>query len=147
MVSWICKPFDQLSLADLYSILRLRSEVFIVEQTCAYQDLDNKDQQSWHLMGWQDSLLCAYTRLIPPGISYPEASIGRVVTSGAVRRLGIGKELMEKSIEEARKLYGNTPIRIGAQVYLEKFYTTLGFIKSSDVYMEDGIPHIEMLLQ
>ncbi|MGZ8511455.1 MAG: GNAT family N-acetyltransferase [Chitinophagaceae bacterium] len=132
---------------ELYAILRLRTEVFVVEQNCVFQDMDNKDQQCFHLMCWQDEMLLAYTRLVPPGLSYKEPSIGRVVTSPAVRGNGTGKLLMEKSIEEIIHLYGKTAIRIGAQLYLKKFYESLGFSQASDIYDEDGIDHIEMMRQ
>ena len=145
MTSWQCKKFDDLSPRELYAIMRLRNEVFVVEQDCVYQDLDNKDQQSWHLMGWEGSELVAYTRLIPPGISYTEASIGRVVTSPSVRRTGLGKELMEVSLGEIKKLFGEGALKLGAQLYLKNFYTGFGFHPSSDVYLEDGIEHIEMI--
>ncbi|MBK6383415.1 MAG: GNAT family N-acetyltransferase [Chitinophagaceae bacterium] len=146
MINWFCKKFDELSPYELYAILQLRNEVFVVEQNCPYQDADNKDQSSWHLMGWLDDKLVAYTRLLPLGVAYPEMpSIGRVVTSPSVRRSGIGKKLMEKSIEELYKLFGNTPIKIGAQLYLLKFYTSLGFQQTSDIYLEDNIEHVEML--
>ena len=145
MISWQIKKFDSLTPHELYAILRLRTEVFVVEQTCIFQDMDNKDQSSYHLMGWKKEMLVAYTRLVPPGISYQEPSIGRVVTSPAARGSGIGKLLMEKSIEEVIHLYGKTPIRLGAQLYLKKFYESLGFKQVSDVYDEDGIDHIEML--
>lgn len=132
---------------ELYAILRLRTEVFVVEQACIFQDMDNKDQLSYHLMGWENNNLVAYTRLVPPGISYQEASIGRVVTSPAVRSNGLGKLLMEKSIEQTIHLYGKTPIKLGAQLYLKKFYESLGFRQTSDIYDEDGIDHIEMIRQ
>ena len=141
---WSVKKFDGLTPHELYAILQLRSEVFGVEQNCVYQDMDNKDQFRFHMMGWQDSRLVAYTRLVPPGISYTEPSIGRVVTSQAVRRTGLGKTLMELSIAEIIKLYGNMPIKIGAQFYLKKFYESFDFEQSGDLYDEDGIPHIHM---
>ena len=147
MIQWINKNFDELSVHELYAILRLRSEVFVVEQNCVFQDMDNKDQSSWHLMGWENNMLVAYTRLIPPGVSYPIASIGRVITSQAARGTGTGKLLMEKSIEEAKRLFGNVPIKIGAQLYLKEFYNSFGFKQSSDIYDEDGIDHIEMIRQ
>ena len=126
--------------------MQLRNEVFVVEQTCAYQDADNKDQNSWHLMGWQNDKLIAYTRLLPPGIAYAEEpSIGRVVTSPSARGGGIGRKLMEKSIAELYKLFGETSIKIGAQLYLLKFYTSLGFQQTGDVYLEDNIEHVEMV--
>ncbi len=144
-MKWILKNFDELSPHELYAILQLRNEVFAIEQNCVYPDMDNRDQPSYHLMAWQNEKLVAYTRIIPPGILYPEPSIGRVVTSLSVRRTGIGKELMLQSIEETYKLYGKTPIKIGAQIYLQKFYTNLGFKQTSEIYLEDGIEHIEML--
>jgi ElaA protein len=144
-MNWTLKKFTDLTPDELYAILRLRSEVFVVEQTCVFQDIDNKDQASYHLMGWKDDLLAAYTRLMPPGVAYEIASIGRVVTSPLARGTGLGKILMEKSIEEAIRLFGVIPIKIGAQVYLKKFYTSLGFNQTSDIYLEDGIEHIEMI--
>jgi ElaA protein len=108
--------------------------------------MDNKDQPAYHLMGWQNDTLLAYTRLIPPGVAYRYASIGRVVTSPAARGTGLGKVLMTKSIEETIMLFGRLPIQIGAQVYLKKFYGELGFEQTSDIYLEDGIEHIEMVL-
>ena len=145
MTTWLCKNFDELSPHELYAILQLRNEVFAVEQNCVYPDMDNKDQPSYHLMGWQGNQLIAYTRIIPPGVAYPGPSIGRVVIPSSARGMGIGKELMEQSIERAHNLYGKTPIKIGAQLYLQKFYTRLGFVQTSDIYLEDGIQHIEMI--
>jgi ElaA protein len=145
MVQWTCKYFTDLSNQELYSILQLRNEVFIVEQNCPYQDLDNKDQGSYHLMGYQGARLLAYTRLLPPGLSYAECSIGRVVSSPAARRTGIGRELMKISIRECNKLFPSSAIRIGAQLYLLDFYKSFGFEPCSDVYLEDGIRHIEMI--
>jgi ElaA protein len=144
-MNWILKKFEDLTPHELYAIIQLRNEVFVVEQNCAYQDADNKDQESWHLMGWQGDLLAAYTRILPPGITYDQPSIGRVVTSPAIRKTGIGKQLMKKSIESVEKLFGKTPIQIGAQLYLKEFYESLGFQQSSEIYLEDGIEHIEMI--
>ena len=143
-MNWNVKKFDALTPDELYAILQLRSEVFGVEQNCVYQDMDNKDQVCFHLMCWQDNRLVAYTRLVPPGVSYAEPSIGRVVTSGDVRRTGLGKTLVEKSIAEILKTYGQTSIKIGAQLYLKKFYESFDFEQSGDIYDEDGIPHIHM---
>lgn len=145
MITWILKPFDSLTINELYAILRLRSEVFVVEQNCVFQDMDNKDQQCHHLMGWKGNLLAAYTRLVPPGVSYEQASIGRVITSPLARGGGLGKTLMEKSIEELTNLYGPGIIKIGAQLYLKKFYQSLGFKQIDDIYDEDGIDHIHMI--
>ena len=145
MIEWKCKRFDELTPHELYAIMRLRSEVFVVEQNCAYLDADNKDQASHHLMAWNDGMLAGYTRLIPPGVAYDLPSIGRVVTSPKVRGTGAGKLLMEQSIERLGKLFGKTSIKLGAQLYLKKFYESFGFQKSSAVYLEDGIEHIEMI--
>ena len=146
MTIWKLKAFNELTPYELYAILRLRSEVFIVEQNCPYLDEDNKDQKGYHLMGWKDDLLAAYTRLLPAGVSYPDmASIGRVITSPAARGLGIGRELMEVSINKLYELFGHKPIKIGAQLYLQKFYESLGFVQTDEGYLEDGIPHIEMV--
>lgn len=144
IMEWFLKKFHELSNDELYATLRLRNEVFIVEQNCPYQDLDNKDQKAWHLLGTEDQKLLAYTRLFPPGVFYTETSIGRVVTSPTARGTGLGKELMQKSIYYAENLFGKVPITIGAQLYLKKFYESLGFISFGEEYLEDGIPHIKM---
>jgi ElaA protein len=144
-MEWKCKTFDELTPHELYAILQLRSEVFVVEQNCVYQDMDDKDPHCYHLCGWSDDTLFVYTRLVPAGISYDEASIGRVVTSPKTRGTGAGKELMKKSIHQLYELWGVQPIRIGAQAYLKNFYESLGFVQTSDIYLEDGIPHMEML--
>jgi ElaA protein len=146
MVNWQCKEFNLLTPAELYAILQLRSEVFVVEQNCVFLDQDNIDAKAFHLMGWEQDKLVAYTRLIPPGIAYEEQSIGRVVTSASVRKSGIGRLLMKESILQCRKLFGNKPIKIGAQLYLKEFYSSLGFIPIGGIYLEDGIEHIHMLL-
>ena len=142
---WILKSFESLTPAELYKILRLRSEVFVVEQNCVFLDMDNKDQYSLHLMGYDGENLVASSRLIAPGKVYNEMSIGRVVSSPAYRGKGAGRELMNVSIEKCYKLFGKSNIKIGGQLYLKKFYESLGFIQSSDVYDEDGIDHIEMI--
>lgn len=145
-ISWEITRFEDLSPEKLYRIMRLRAEVFIVEQNCPYQDADGKDQKSFHVMGYDsDRELVTYCRILPENISYPEVSIGRVVSSSKVRGKGAGKLLMERALEEIELLFGNEPVRIGAQLYLKKFYESFGFVVISDEYMEDGIPHIEML--
>jgi ElaA protein len=145
---WVLKHFNELTPHELYYILQLRSEVFVVEQNCIYQDADNKDFKSNHFMGFNnEGQLMAYTRLLPPGVSYKEMSIGRVVTHADVRKLGAGKELMKRSVDTCYELFGKEDIRIGAQLYLQKFYESFGFKKDSDVYLEDGIEHIKMLLK
>lgn len=144
-IQWLLKKFEELTPHQVYAILQLRNEVFVVEQNCVFQDADDKDQNSYHLMGLDDNKLIAYTRLIPPGEIYEQPSIGRVVTSPSVRGSGVGKELMIESIAAAHELFGNNPIKIGAQLYLKKFYESLGFEQISDVYLEDGIEHIYMI--
>ncbi len=144
-LQWVLKKFEELSPYELYNILRLRSEVFVVEQQCVFLDMDNKDQYCHHLMGIHDNELVAYVRLVPPGLAYEEMSIGRVVSSPKYRGTGAGRELMIKAIAVATELFGKQPIRIGAQLYLKKFYSSLGFEPQGDIYIEDEIPHIIML--
>jgi ElaA protein len=138
------KKFDELTVHELYAVLQLRNEVFAIEQNCVYPDLDNKDQSAWHLMCFENDKLIAYTRLIPPGIAYSDPSIGRVATSIAARRTGLGKKLMQKSIEHCENIFGKLPITLGAQLYLKKFYESLGFLACGAIYLEDGIEHIMM---
>ena len=146
-MNWVCKKFDDLNPHELYAILQLRNIVFVVEQNCVYPDMDNKDQLSFHFMGWEGHKLVAYTRLVPKGVSYPDyPAIGRVVTSPDVRKTGIGRDLMNLSIQKCHELFGASPVKIGAQLYLKKFYESLGFTQANDVYLEDGIEHIEMIL-
>ena len=143
---WIVKTFEELTTTELYALLRLRSEIFVVEQECVFLDMDNADQQAVHVMGYDaEQELVAYTRLFRPGIKYDMASIGRVVTSKKARGTGVGRELMEQSIAALEARFGKGPIKIGAQQYLQKFYTSLGFVQSSEMYLEDNIPHIEMI--
>jgi len=144
MVNWIIKRFDELTLDELYNILQLRNEVFIVEQNCVYKDLDGKDHSAWHLMAAENDKLVAYTRILPPGVSYSDPAIGRVVTSSSKRRSGLGRELMKRSIEASEKFFGKTSITLSAQVYLQSFYESFGFIVIGEEYLDDGIPHIEM---
>jgi len=143
-IQWLLKKFEELTPYQLYAILQLRNEVFVVEQNCVFQDADNKDQNSYHLMGFNSDKLIAYSRIVPPKEMYEEASIGRVVTSPSTRKSGVGKELMKQSIDAVFKLFGRQPIKIGAQLYLKNFYESLGFEQVSDVYLEDGIEHIYM---
>jgi len=145
-IEWKCKPFNELSPHELYKILQLRNAVFVVEQNCVFQDADDKDEGSLHFMGFSGRELAAYTRLAPPGYIYEEASIGRVVTSSRYRSKGLGRELMRGSIEVCRAVFGNGPIKIGAQYYLVQFYASLGFTITGEKYLEDGIEHVHMLL-
>lgn len=144
-----CLPFNDLTPAELYEIMALRQEVFVVEQNCPYLDADGKDPQSWHLMCRNnEGKLVAYTRLLPKGLAYPDyPSIGRVVNSTAVRGTGIGRLLMHKSIALCIHLFGNESIKIGAQRYLLQFYESLGFQSTGEEYLEDGIPHVKMIRQ
>lgn len=146
-LNWTLNKFDSLSVRELYAILKLRNEVFVVEQNCVYPDTDDKDQLSWHLCGWDGDQLAAYCRIIPPGISYPDACIGRVVTALPYRKAGIGREIMKQAIEKTCTLFNTGTICIGAQCHLEKFYTSLGFQTSGPEYLEDGIPHIHMIFK
>ncbi|AZI27437.1 GNAT family N-acetyltransferase [Pedobacter sp. G11] len=139
------KSFTQLSPEELYQIMKLRIEVFIIEQECFYQDADDKDQHCHHLMLWNGENLVAYARLVPAGLSFTEVSIGRVITNADVRGTGTGKILMKSAIAECKTLFGDVPIRIGAQTYAKAFYSGLGFEDTKIEFMEDGIPHLEML--
>jgi ElaA protein len=147
--NWNCIAFKDIANTQLYEILKVRNEVFVVEQNCVYNDVDGKDDKSFHvLVTNNNNELLAYTRLLPLGISYPQfTSIGRVLTTLNARKLGLGKQLMEYSIAQCYEKFGKEDIRIGAQLYLKKFYESFGFIQSSEVYLEDGIEHIEMDLK
>lgn len=139
------KHFRELDTEELYAIMRLRNEVFVVEQNCAYQDADNKDLYCYHLMIFEGKELQAYARLVPPGISYDEMSIGRVITSKSARGTGLGRILMQAAIEGCYRKFGQSAIQIGAQLYAKPFYSSLGFVETGDIYDEDGIDHIHMI--
>jgi ElaA protein len=143
-LKWDIKSFDALSNLELYELLRLRNEVFIVEQNCIFPDLDDKDQKCHHLLGTQNGNLMAYSRIVPPGLSYTYPSIGRILVSPQGRGKMYGMELMERSITVLEGIYGKSIIRIGAQLYLKKFYESFQFEQSGEIYIEDGIAHIEM---
>ncbi len=164
MITWRLSTFDDLSLRELHDIFQARLEVFVVEQKCPFQDVDGADPECWHLMGFaHDALgprrhgddesasaesrprLVAYCRLVPPGTKFAEPSIGRVITVGAARRTGCGRELMRQAIAHTDKLWPGKALRIGAQCYLERFYAAFGFVTVGQPYDEDGIPHVEML--
>jgi len=146
-MNWISKPFDELTPHELYAIMQLRNEVFVVEQNCVFQDADNKDQYCHHVMCFENEKLVAYARIVPAGISYVETSIGRVVTSPSIRGTGIGNLLLQHTLDTTFSLYGNVRLKIGAQLYLKKFYESFSFKQTSDIYLEDDIQHIEMVLQ
>jgi ElaA protein len=143
-MEWVLKKFGELTLNELYSILELRSKVFIVEQNCIYNDPDGRDQVAWHLIGTEEHQLIAYSRILPPGVVYADPAIGRVVTSPSKRKSGLGRELMNRSIKHCEDLFGKTSITLSAQAYLKKFYESLGFSAIGDEYLDDGIPHIKM---
>ncbi|MEW5248796.1 GNAT family N-acetyltransferase [Microbulbifer sp. 2201CG32-9] len=148
-MQWQWSTFDSLSTTQLYEILRVRQEVFTVEQLCPYQDADGKDQYSWHLGCWDDRqeppYLMAYLRVVFPGHKYREPSLGRVLTTAPSRGTGLGKELIRRAVNHTLSEYPNTAIRISAQEHLADFYREFGFQRASAPYDEDGIPHIEML--
>lgn len=144
-IDWSLKKFHELSPLELYEILKLRSEVFVVEQNCVFLDMDDRDQMAHHLQGRINGQLATGVRILPPGLAYEEPSIGRVVSSPLFRRKGVGIELMKKAIEETINLYGKVSIKIGAQLYLKKFYESFGFVQCSETYLEDDIPHIKMI--
>lgn len=143
-LEWKIIPFDLLSVHELYEILRLRSEIFVVEQNCVYLDLDGKDQKALHLFGTFEGKIVAHARLFKPGISFVHASIGRVTVDAKHREKKWGHELMRQAIAGILDHYGETEITIGAQLYLKKFYESHGFVQTSEMYLEDDIPHIQM---
>jgi len=140
------KSFSELSTKELYAILQLRSEVFVVEQDCVYQDLDGKDKDAQHILLYKKGVLVAYTRVFKSGLYFPLASIGRVVVQKKARKYGYGKDIMQVSIKYIHKELKEKQIQISAQTYLLKFYTSLGFTTKGETYLEDDIPHIKMIL-
>ena len=145
MLKPIIKTFQELTTSELYAILQLRSEVFVVEQDCVYQDVDNKDQRALHLFFSKEEKIIAYTRLFSPGNYFDEASIGRVVVQEKYRNDKLGHLLMKASIETIKEQFNTSEITISAQVYLKKFYETHSFKQVGEEYLEDGIPHIRMV--
>ena len=154
-IRWQWTRFDDLEPRHLYALLRARGEVFIIEQRCAFLDADGIDLSAWHLLGWtaaeasavdgDSAVLAAYLRLIDPGRIYAEASIGRVLTVAPFRRIGLGRPLMKEGLRKAAELHPGHAVRIGAQIRLERFYQSLGFHTVSEMYIEDGIEHVQML--
>lgn len=161
MIDWRFARFEELSPREIHDLYRLRAAVFVVEQECAFQDLDGADPGSWHLLGYasgaraparlgsgegrDEGELIAYARLVPPGVKYEEPSIGRIATAQSVRRTGLGRELVRESLARAGELWPRRAIRIGAQQRLERFYQDFGFVTASAPYDEDGIAHVEMV--
>jgi ElaA protein len=143
---WHAYRFDELNTQQLYQILRLRQLVFIIEQECLYPDLDDLDQQSIHLCAWKNGELLAYLRSLPPGLEYSESALGRVLVGESARGLKLGRELVQRGIALNQRTWPGSGIKIGAQAHLEKFYQELGFETSGELYVEDGIPHVKMVL-
>ncbi len=139
------KSFQELTIDELYGILQLRSEIFVVEQNCVYQDIDDQDQKALHVMGFKQDELVAYTRVFKPGDYFEYASIGRVLVKSGERHLRYGYDIMAASINTIKSIFNETKIKISAQTYLRGFYNNLGFIQVGNDYLEDGIPHIGML--
>lgn len=140
------KYFEELSTQELYELLQLRSEVFVVEQDCVYQDIDGKDSKALHIIGRINGEIVAYTRCFPPGIYFKEAAIGRVVVAKDQRKFGLGHEIMKASINAVKDHFNNDTIKLSAQTYLVNFYKKHGFKPVGDEYLEDGIPHVAMLI-
>lgn len=145
MLSIFIKTFDELTGGELYDMLQLRSEVFVVEQDCVYQDIDGKDRKALHLIGKKQGKIVAYTRLFPGGDYFKEASIGRVVVQGEERKYGYGHDIIKASIAAIGNHFKENRIRISAQKYLTRFYEKHGFVQVGEEYLEDGIPHIAMI--
>lgn len=146
-IIWKIKEFEELSNFELYQILQLRINVFMLEQECLYPECDNKDLKGKHLMGYLNNQLVAYARLLPPGVSYSDASIGRVVVHPQCRHLKLGNALMSKALAQVREDFPYEDIRISAQAHLQGFYERVGFERVSEEYLEDNIPHVEMLFE
>jgi len=147
MIQYEFKTFESLSIQELYAIMQVRNDVFVYEQHCYYQDLDDKDQACIHVLGWNEQQkLVAYCRILPPGLTYPTHSIGRVLVISAYRKQQLGRALMQKTLDYILSTYGKVPLTIEAQLYLQAFYESLGFVRTSDVFDDAGIDHVEMKL-
>ncbi|TYP76919.1 GNAT family N-acetyltransferase [Aquimarina intermedia] len=144
-INFFVKKFNELSIDELYEILRLRTEIFVVEQDCVYQDLDNKDQKALHVIGVKEGNIVAYTRLFDAGAYFDNASLGRVIVAADQRKFSYGHQLIEESLKAIKRFYATDTITISAQLYLKKFYEKHGFLQKGDTYLEDGIPHIKMI--
>lgn len=144
-IDWRIKKYNELTLEELYDVMNLRQVVFVVEQNAPYIDADYKDQKAWHVMAYCNNQLAAYTRVLAPGVSYNEPSIGRVVNAPTFRNMGLGKKIMTESVNVLEEKYGTSDCRISAQTYLLRFYESFGFKICSEEYLEDGLPHFEML--
>jgi ElaA protein len=144
-IRWRCAPFEELTPREIHDMMQARSAAFVVEQSCVFLDIDGIDPACWHLVGHRGGELVATARLVPPGTKFAEPSIGRVVTTSAVRGTGVGRVLMREAIAQAEKLWPRQPLRVAAQQHLEKFYGSLGFVADSPPYLEDGILHVDMV--
>ncbi len=144
-MDFVVKTFNELTTSELYAILQLRSEVFVVEQNCVYQDIDGKDDKALHVLGIKEGKIIAYTRLFKPNEYFIESSIGRVVVKESERKFRYGHQLIAFSIKTIENRFDTNTIKIGAQTYLKKFYESHGFVKVGEEYIEDGIPHIYMI--
>ena len=146
-MDWYIKKFEQLSLDELYDILKMRSEIFVVEQECVYLDVDGKDKDVFHLFLKENNKILAYCRILPRGIAYEEASIGRVIVNRNFRKEKLGETLITKAISYLKDVLKEKEIKIQAQAYLRSFYKKFGFQEISEEYLEDGIPHIDMKMK
>jgi len=144
-IHWHTKAFEELSVEELYDILQLRTDIFVVEQNCPYPELDGKDKNCLHVFATQHGKVVAYARIVPPGLSYKEISIGRVAVHQDYRKEGLGRILLDLAIEKIEEEFDPQDIQIGAQCYLKKFYASFGFEPVSAEYLEDGIPHVDMI--
>lgn len=145
MIDWQWCRMQDLTMTQMYAVLAAREAVFVVEQRCAYQELDGLDFRSHHLIGWSGAEVAAYLRVVEPGAKFAEPSIGRVLTTLPFRRSGLGRQLMHQALQHVEQSYAGQSIRISAQTYLDAFYGSFGFVACSEPYLEDGIPHLEML--
>lgn len=144
-IHWHTKVFDELTVSELYDIMRLRTDVFVVEQNCPYPELDGKDKKCLYIYATKLDQVVACARIVPPGLSYPEIAIGRVAVHADYRKDGYGRILMQHAIDKIEEEFGAQDIQIGAQSYLKNFYGSFGFEPSSEEYLEDGIPHVDMI--
>jgi len=142
---WHTHSWEEIPKDQWHDCLALRIDIFVVEQECPYSEIDGKDKKSWHLYATENDVIAAYIRIVPPGISYEEISIGRVAIAKTYRGKKLGYQLMNRGMDFIQEKFGEQPIRIGAQQHLRRYYEQLGFAKVSDMYLEDGIPHIDML--
>jgi ElaA protein len=145
-LEWQWCRLDELSSEQVYAVLEARVAIFVVEQNCAYQDLDGLDAAAGHLIAWSGKEVAGYLRVLGPGTRFDNPSIGRIITTKPFRGSGLGREVVAKGLEHTRMRYPGQPVRISAQQYLEKFYRDFGFVTVSEPYLEDGIPHVEMVL-